>query len=121
MNTAPYRLLAHRILVDGTEETRWEAHKAITQLCSLLDLSFVKSPQQRASLTKQQDRIWRYVAKRLQDGNITPSRREIREACRVSSLAEVDNIMTRLEKRGYLMRMPGPNAAIEMLEWPEEE
>ncbi len=119
INTDPYRNLARRVLVDATVDTRYDAHKAINQLCTIIEMVKDDRPVRRVSLTRRQDEVWRYVAGRIDQDNITPTHKEIKIDCQLSQTAVVHDILNSLEKRGYLVRLPGTRGAMEILIWPE--
>ena len=57
-------------------------------------------------LTRKQNELLMFINKRLNDGGVSPSFDEMKEALRLKSKSGIHRLITGLEERGFLRRLP---------------
>ncbi len=70
-------------------------------------------------LTKKQYQLLVYIDQRLKDGGVSPSFDEMKEALGLRSKSGIHRLITALEERGFLRRLPHRARALEVLRLPE--
>lgn len=73
-------------------------------------------------LTKQQDKLWRYIHSYLEDsgGEVSPSYAEMAEALGLGSKSEASRLVMALKERGYIFHMPYRSRGIRIIKVPWE-
>ncbi|MBT5663813.1 MAG: repressor LexA, partial [Rhodospirillaceae bacterium] len=70
-------------------------------------------------LTRKQYELLVYIQKRLNETGISPSFDEMKEALHLKSKSGIHRLITGLEERGYIRRLPHKARALEILRLPE--
>ena len=70
-------------------------------------------------LTRKQNELLLFINKRLKEGGVSPSFDEMKEALRLKSKSGIHRLITGLEERGFLRRLPHRARALEVLKLPE--
>src|SRR6201996_6322405 len=70
-------------------------------------------------LTRKQNELLLFINKRLNDGVVSPSFDEMKEALRLKSKSGIHRLITGLEERGFLRRLPHRARALQVLKLPE--
>ena len=70
-------------------------------------------------LTKKQQELLVFIAQRLQGDGVSPSFEEMKEALGLHSKSGIHRLITGLEERGFLRRLPHKARALEILKLPE--
>ena len=70
-------------------------------------------------LTVKQHELLLFVNKRLNDSGVSPSFDEMREALDLKSKSGVHRLISALEERGFIRRLPNRARALEVLKLPE--
>jgi repressor LexA len=70
-------------------------------------------------LTRKQHELLIFIQKRLGEGGISPSFDEMKEALNLRSKSGVHRLITALEERGFVRRLPHRARALEILRGPE--
>ena len=70
-------------------------------------------------LTAKQRELLLFIDDRLKDGGISPSFDEMREALELKSKSGVHRLISALEERGFIRRLPNRARALEVLKLPE--
>ena len=71
-------------------------------------------------LTAKQHELIRFIQQRLEDTGISPSFEEMKEALDLKSKSGVHRLISALEERGFIRRLPNRARALEVLKTPEE-
>ncbi len=71
-------------------------------------------------LTAKQHELLLFIQKRLEDSGISPSFEEMKEALDLKSKSGVHRLISALEERGFLRRLPNRARALEVLRQPED-
>lgn len=66
-------------------------------------------------LTAKQHELLRFIQSRLHDGGISPSFEEMKEALGLKSKSGIHRLISALEERGFLRRLPNRARALEVL------
>jgi repressor LexA len=69
-------------------------------------------------LTRKQNELLLFINKRLNDGGVSPSFDEMKEALRLKSKSGIHRLITGLEERGFLRRLPHRARALQVLPAP---
>lgn len=72
-------------------------------------------------LTKKQYELLLYIDKHLRDHGISPSYDEMKDALGLRSKSGIHRLMTGLEERGFIKRLPHRARALEVLRLPENQ
>jgi len=72
-----------------------------------------------AMLTKKQLELLRFVNERLRESGVPPSFDEMKEALDLKSKSGIHRLITALEERGFIRRLPNRARAIEVIKMPE--
>ena len=70
-------------------------------------------------LTRKQSELLRFVHERLREQGVPPSFDEMKEALDLKSKSGIHRLITALEERGFIRRLPNRARAIEVLKVPE--
>ena len=70
-------------------------------------------------LTRKQYDLLMFVHQRLQDSGVSPSFDEMKEALDLKSKSGIHRLITSLEERGFIRRLPHRARALEILKLPE--
>ncbi|OYW45234.1 MAG: repressor LexA [Sphingomonadales bacterium 32-68-7] len=70
-------------------------------------------------LTAKQHELLQFIQQRLEDTGISPSFEEMKEALDLKSKSGVHRLISALEERGFLRRLPNRARALEVLRQPE--
>ncbi|WEK46951.1 MAG: transcriptional repressor LexA [Candidatus Andeanibacterium colombiense] len=71
-------------------------------------------------LTAKQHELLLFIQKKLEDSGISPSFEEMKEALDLKSKSGVHRLISALEERGFLRRLPNRARALEVLKDPED-
>ena len=70
-------------------------------------------------LTKKQHQLLLFIDAKLRDGGVSPSFDEMKEALALKSKSGIHRLITGLEERGFIRRLPHRARALEVLKLPE--
>ena len=70
-------------------------------------------------LTRKQHELLEFIRERLEDSGISPSFDEMKDALGLKSKSGVHRLITGLEERGFIRRLPHRARALEVLKGPE--
>lgn len=71
-------------------------------------------------LTRKQHELIRFIQARLEETGISPSFEEMKEALDLKSKSGVHRLISALEERGFIRRLPNRARALEVLKQPED-
>jgi repressor LexA len=71
-------------------------------------------------LTAKQHELLRFIQRKLEETGISPSFEEMKEALELKSKSGVHRLISALEERGFLKRLPNRARALEVLRQPED-
>lgn len=71
-------------------------------------------------LTRKQHELLRFIQHRLQEDGVPPSFDEMKEALDLRSKSGIHRLITALEERGFIRRMPNRARALEIVKLPEQ-
>ena len=71
-------------------------------------------------LTRKQHELLRYIDERLSEGGVSPSFDEMKDALGLKSKSGIHRLITALEERGFIRRLPHRARALEVLKLPEK-
>ncbi|NBC36124.1 transcriptional repressor LexA [Novosphingobium sp. FSY-8] len=71
-------------------------------------------------LTRKQHELIRFIQARLEDTGVSPSFEEMKEALDLKSKSGVHRLISALEERGFIRRLPNRARALEILRQPED-
>ncbi|WP_108790572.1 transcriptional repressor LexA [Erythrobacter sp. Alg231-14] len=71
-------------------------------------------------LTAKQHELIRFIQERLEDTGISPSFEEMKEALDLKSKSGVHRLISALEERGFIRRLPNRARALEVIKQPED-
>ncbi len=71
-------------------------------------------------LTAKQHALIRFIQQRLEETGISPSFEEMKEALDLKSKSGVHRLISALEERGFIRRLPNRARALEILKSPED-
>ena len=71
-------------------------------------------------LTAKQHELIRFIQQRLEESGISPSFEEMKEALDLKSKSGVHRLISALEERGFIRRLPNRARALEVLKHPED-
>jgi repressor LexA len=80
---------------------------------------FVLSGEAKPVLTAKQRELLLFIDGRLKDSGISPSFDEMREALDLKSKSGVHRLISALEERGFIRRLPNRARALEVVKLPE--
>ncbi|HEX8622806.1 MAG TPA: transcriptional repressor LexA [Allosphingosinicella sp.] len=70
-------------------------------------------------LTRKQSELLTYIQARLAESGISPSFEEMKEALQLKSKSGVHRLISALEERGFIRRLPNRARALEILRMPD--
>ena len=70
-------------------------------------------------LTRKQYELLRFISERLKESGVPPSFDEMKDALGLKSKSGVHRLVTALEERGFIRRLPNRARAIEVIKLPE--
>ncbi len=70
-------------------------------------------------LTRKQHELICFIADRLQDSGVSPSFEEMKDALDLKSKSGVHRLISALEERGFIRRLPNRARALEVLRMPD--
>ncbi|HWJ39272.1 MAG TPA: MarR family transcriptional regulator, partial [Sphingomicrobium sp.] len=70
-------------------------------------------------LTAKQHELLLFIDNRLKDSGISPSFDEMREALELKSKSGVHRLISALEERGFIRRLPNRARALEVVKLPD--
>ena len=70
-------------------------------------------------LTAKQHELLRFIQRKLEDTGISPSFEEMKEALDLKSKSGVHRLISALEERGFIRRLPNRARALEVLKLPD--
>src|SRR5581483_10703664 len=73
----------------------------------------------RQMLTRKQFELLRFIHERLKEADIPPSFDEMKDALDLRSKSGIHRLITALEERGFIRRLPNRARAIEVIKLPE--
>ena len=71
-------------------------------------------------LTRKQNELLMFINKRLNDDGVSPSFDEMKEALDLASKSGIHRLITALEERGFLRRLPHRARALEVVKLPQQ-
>ena len=71
-------------------------------------------------LTRKQHELLRFIQTRLEDTGISPSFEEMKDALDLKSKSGVHRLISALEERGFIRRLPNRARALEVIRQPED-
>src|SRR5690349_8292819 len=71
-------------------------------------------------LTKKQFELLKFINQRLSDSGISPSFEEMKEALGLKSKSGIHRLISGLEERGFIRRLPHRARALEVVKLPEQ-
>ncbi len=71
-------------------------------------------------LTRKQHELLRFIQVRLEETGVSPSFEEMKEALELKSKSGVHRLISALEERGFIRRLPNRARALEVLRSPED-
>lgn len=71
-------------------------------------------------LTAKQHELIRFIQQKLEDTGISPSFEEMKEALDLKSKSGVHRLISALEERGFIRRLPNRARALEVVKLPED-
>jgi repressor LexA len=72
-------------------------------------------------LTRKQSELLTYIQARLGESGISPSFEEMKEALALKSKSGVHRLISALEERGFIRRLPNRARALEILKMPDSQ
>ena len=82
--------------------------------------SWRKAEQDKAMLTRKQHELLLFIQQRLEDSGISPSFEEMKEALDLKSKSGVHRLISALEERGFIRRLPNRARALEVIRQPDD-
>src|ERR1700723_4425551 len=70
-------------------------------------------------LTRKQYELLRFISERLKESGVPPSFDEMKDALDLRSKSGIHRLITALEERGFIRRLPNRARAIEGIKLPE--
>src|ERR1700732_5203208 len=70
-------------------------------------------------LTRKQYELLRFISERLKESGVPPSFDEMKDALDLRSKSGIHRLITALEERGFIRRLPNRARAIEVVKLPE--
>src|SRR4051812_31857805 len=70
-------------------------------------------------LTRKQHELLMFIHERIKEGGVSPSFDEMKDALDLASKSGIHRLITALEERGFLRRLPHRARALEVVKLPE--
>lgn len=80
---------------------------------------WVRKRKEAPVLTKKQQILLQFIHQRLQSDGVPPSFEEMKEALELKSKSGIHRLITALEERGFIRRLPNRARALEVIKMPE--
>ncbi len=80
----------------------------------------VEQTERLPMLTAKQHELIRFIQTRLEESGVSPSFEEMKEALDLKSKSGVHRLISALEERGFIRRLPNRARALEVLKQPED-
>src|ERR1043166_1397985 len=80
----------------------------------------MRSEGSRAMLTKKQHELITFIQNRLEETGVSPSFEEMKDALDLKSKSGVHRLISALEERGFIRRLPNRARALEVVRTPED-
>src|ERR1700741_2732228 len=77
-----------------------------------------RSSRETTVRTRKPNELLLFINKRLNEGGVSPSFDEMKEALRLKSKSGIHRLITGLEERGFLRRLPHRARALQVLKLP---
>ena len=71
-------------------------------------------------LTRKQFELLRFIHERLKESGVPPSFDEMKDALDLRSKSGIHRLITALEERGFIRRLPNRARAIEVIKLPDQ-
>jgi repressor LexA len=71
-------------------------------------------------LTRKQHELLRFIQIKLEEDGVSPSFEEMKDALDLKSKSGVHRLISALEERGFIRRLPNRARALEILRQPED-
>src|SRR5438552_15607670 len=71
-------------------------------------------------LTRKQYELLRFISERLKESGVPPSFDEMKDALDLRSKSGIHRLITALEERGFIRRLPNRARAIEVIKLPDQ-
>src|SRR5213079_3181986 len=75
--------------------------------------------ERRTMLTRKQLELLRFIHERLKEAGVPPSFDEMKDALDLRSKSGIHRLITALEERGFIRRLPNRARAIEVIKLPD--
>src|SRR6201990_417691 len=79
----------------------------------------IQSGELLEMLTRKQYELLRFINERLKEAGVPPSFDEMKDALDLRSKSGIHRLITALEERGFIRRLPNRARAIEVIKLPE--
>src|SRR6187402_1284709 len=70
-------------------------------------------------LTAKQHELLLYIQRKLEEGGVSPSFEEMKDALDLRSKSGIHRLISALEERGFIRRLPNRARALEVLKLPD--
>src|ERR1700726_270108 len=77
------------------------------------------SEEEGSMLTRKQAELLRFIHERLKEAGVPPSFDEMKDALDLRSKSGIHRLITALEERGFIRRLPNRARAIDVIKLPE--
>src|SRR6185369_13511578 len=88
-------------------------------ICFRLGPSWVRPDGVRQMLTRKQFELLRFIHERLTEAGVLPYFDEMKDALDLRSKSGIHRLITALEERGFIRRLPNRARAIEVIKLPD--
>src|ERR1700739_3133491 len=78
-----------------------------------------RSEEEAPMLTRKEAELLRFIHERLKEAGVPPSLDEMKDALDLRSKSGIHRLITALEERGFIRRLPNRARAIEVIKLPE--
>src|SRR5438105_13045288 len=89
---------------------------AVFRLCSA---PAGRPPGSRTMLTRKQHELLMFIHERVRETGVPPSFDEMKDALDLKSKSGIHRLITALEERGFIRRLPNRARAIEVIKLPD--
>ena len=83
------------------------------------ELTLLATGRGMLMLTRKQAELLRFIHERLKEAGVPPSFDEMKDALDLRSKSGIHRLITALEERGFIRRLPNRARAIEVIKLPE--
>src|SRR3979409_1191654 len=88
-------------------------------LCCGESLGTTQPGKETSMLTRKQFELLRFIHERLKEAGVPPSFDEMKDALDLRSKSGIHRLITALEERGFIRRLPNRARAIEVIKLPD--